>query len=775
MPSCPQLPGVPELHDHQRRVVSHFAETVRGVLVLHRTGTGKSVVAAACAVCILTHGAANSVYVITRKSVQHQISRTIKQHIIAANAVDRGWRTVVGTHQAIVQKGLPREPFFLVVDEAHAYMHEEGVRAQELRVWTRAASAVLLMTATPMSTGGRADVMALLRLLPDSTGAGSSADLEGEMRDLVRYATEPAARERRGAKCGRHNRWFELPDADAAGVRDTRHLNEAQLAHVARMLRVPPAYKEVYVCGGDSRMAFAGVDAKGRTQRRYKKSFARQQKQARDVRVMCHGMTPRLLNHLRHRLMQQPVSDVDMAVALLVQCNFRLMYGDSANYGLTTMLNRHVVDRGSRIVFTGKAGAVQRCELPVHLRHELRLLVNRTHGHDPDPEARVFPASVTAKAVLRRFKSLVEGMDRPDASGVQLSPKDVRTYGANAAFVEATRGRPPLAAAPFLQRAREIADAVKTAAEAIGTGPAVAADDYVCREFIACAQYAPLHYDLLSRSAATPPEAAHGLAVELLLNETRAPLRDLLRRTPVAVHNSTPEVSTQELLHAARGRVSIFYPIRHPDIAHVTTTVVKLPLSKPDAGAYDKLRHAEGEFRQNTLVLTASSHAKHEWIARKCLRWKEEQSLPVLVYCERLDPLRSCALELTSVGIDCQVLSGSSSAQERMDMVNGLHSRRLQVLLLSNAGAEGVDFVGVRHIVMLSLPWTFATYDQVCGRGARLRAHSHLPPSHRTVGIWPLLSTSDGEPTVDADIWATILRRKLQRDALVRELQSVSI
>jgi DNA topoisomerase-1 len=68
----------------------------------------------------------------------------------------------------------------------------------------------------------------------------------------------------------------------------------------------------------------------------------------------------------------------------------------------------------------------------------------------------------------------------------------------------------------------------------------------------------------------------------------------------------------------------------------------------------------------------------------------------------------------------------------------GASSRNMEVILITDAGAESMDLKGVRHIVLSDPTWTDALRKQIIGRGQRYMAHKHLPPSQRRIDVWEL-------------------------------------
>ena len=95
--------------------------------------------------------------------------------------------------------------------------------------------------------------------------------------------------------------------------------------------------------------------------------------------------------------------------------------------------------------------------------------------------------------------------------------------------------------------------------------------------------------------------------------------------------------------------------------------------------------------------------------------------------------------ELEKSEVPFVVYTGKSSHKHRvwcMQQMNGGHAT---VLLLSRAGAEGLDLKCIRHVVLLEPHFHNSRLRQVIGRAVRYRSHEALPPEERTVTVHHLL------------------------------------
>ena len=109
-----------------------------------------------------------------------------------------------------------------------------------------------------------------------------------------------------------------------------------------------------------------------------------------------------------------------------------------------------------------------------------------------------------------------------------------------------------------------------------------------------------------------------------------------------------------------------------------------------------------------------------------------------------LTPIRKTLKEF---GIKFNVIEGSTSKQDRQNIVNNFNNNMFQVLVITKAGSEGLDLHEVRNLVILDPVWNYAGLEQIMGRVARYKSHVNLPPSKQNVKIFLLVSTEPGVTT----------------------------
>lgn len=159
---------------------------------------------------------------------------------------------------------------------------------------------------------------------------------------------------------------------------------------------------------------------------------------------------------------------------------------------------------------------------------------------------------------------------------------------------------------------------------------------------------------------------------------------------------------------------------------------------------------------------------------------------------------------LTSVlkenNIGFKIISGSQSVREKEDsrqFFNGYDfndpnffnlktmdfntqhfiNNKFRVLLITKAGAEGVDTINCENLIMLDGAWNEATVEQVVARAVRYKSHIGLPKNKRVVNVYKLfLVKEDDRKTVERisvpnfDDWSGVINDVKQTTKLLLDL-----
>jgi SNF2 family DNA or RNA helicase len=97
--------------------------------------------------------------------------------------------------------------------------------------------------------------------------------------------------------------------------------------------------------------------------------------------------------------------------------------------------------------------------------------------------------------------------------------------------------------------------------------------------------------------------------------------------------------------------------------------------------------------------------------------------------------------KLNKKNVKLKMFHGGMNDKEKKEAVKAFNSGKINTLLISGAGAEGIDLKGTRNIHITEPHWNEARVDQVIGRGVRFKSHDHLPEKDRSVTVTKYYST----------------------------------
>lgn len=127
---------------------------------------------------------------------------------------------------------------------------------------------------------------------------------------------------------------------------------------------------------------------------------------------------------------------------------------------------------------------------------------------------------------------------------------------------------------------------------------------------------------------------------------------------------------------------------------------------------------------------------KIDWIMKKLTTSNRKTLIYSNWLASGLDRLQE---EMTKKNIEFGTIKGSLSIKQRSDIIRRFNNDEYNVMLISTAGAEGLDLKGVRDVIILEPHWNNERIKQVIGRAVRFKSHAHLPEKERTVTVHTLL------------------------------------
>jgi SNF2 family DNA or RNA helicase len=122
--------------------------------------------------------------------------------------------------------------------------------------------------------------------------------------------------------------------------------------------------------------------------------------------------------------------------------------------------------------------------------------------------------------------------------------------------------------------------------------------------------------------------------------------------------------------------------------------------------------------------------------------------------------------------------SGAVNPAQREQMVRDYNANKIRALLISSAGAEGLDLRGTRLIQMLDPHFNVAKEKQIIGRGARFHSHDDLPADKQNLlvqrylaqpqpSFWDRMTFNKQPGGVDQYIRALANRKEQMNDEIL--------
>jgi DNA topoisomerase IB len=269
--------------------------------------------------------------------------------------------------------------------------------------------------------------------------------------------------------------------------RDNHKYSNSEHAY-PESLGIPPIYASVDVCKPGGKVLYIAKDSRGRTQTKYTTEHNDNREGAVKPEHF-RKLTPEIWNRLSGAVSAElkktewSVEKLAAAAVLLIQSCFfrpgtRSAKGEDAHFGVVTLLVRHVTGLhgdACHFEFIGKSGKSNKCSVDStpHLCAILKQLTKNKRGSD-----RLFRFGKRTLDIgkLRDFLKRAT-FTKPD---IYVKPKDVRTYGANIAFLSAFRD--------LKDDKSRLIKAVKSTSEKLNNTPTIAKKSYILAPVISAAE-----------------------------------------------------------------------------------------------------------------------------------------------------------------------------------------------------------------------------------------------------------------------------------------------
>jgi DNA topoisomerase I len=268
---------------------------------------------------------------------------------------------------------------------------------------------------------------------------------------------------------------FRYVDAKGRPITDEQRLERI------RALAIPPAWTDVWISPWpNGHLQATGRDARGRKQYRYHADWAERRGAEKYERMLGFArVLPRLRRRVDRDLRRRglPRDKVLAAVVRLLELTLIRVGNDeyarlNRSFGLTTLRDRHADVRGAsvRFRFRAKSGAIHESGL----RDRRLATIVRQCQELPGQDLFQY---VDDRGDVRDVASDDVNEYIREATGGDYSAKDVRTWAGTVLAFRALRALEPADHEPAARR--NLVEAIRAAAQALGNTPAVARGSYV--------------------------------------------------------------------------------------------------------------------------------------------------------------------------------------------------------------------------------------------------------------------------------------------------------
>lgn len=278
-----------------------------------------------------------------------------------------------------------------------------------------------------------------------------------------------------GIRRRRSGKGFCYLDRDGKPVRDAKTLDRI------RMLAIPPAWTDVWICPrATGHIQATGRDVKGRKQYRYHDDWSRHASQTKFERLPAFARAlPKLRDRVEADLGKRGFTrDKALATAVrlleitLIRVGNAQYAKQNRSYGLTTLNKRHLDVDGTALTFAFKGKSGVEHEVKVRDRRLARVV----------RAMRELPGQALFKyrddeGVLRPITSDDVNAYIREAIGEDFSAKDFRTWAGTVSAARALRDTEPPTSPTDAKR--KITVCVKAVAGLLGNTPTVCRSSYV--------------------------------------------------------------------------------------------------------------------------------------------------------------------------------------------------------------------------------------------------------------------------------------------------------
>jgi len=128
-------------------------------------------------------------------------------------------------------------------------------------------------------------------------------------------------------------------------------------------------------------------------------------------------------------------------------------------------------------------------------------------------------------------------------------------------------------------------------------------------------------------------------------------------------------------------------------------------------------------------------------------------------------------------------ITGQVHVNDRASILEAFNQGKIDILMISKAGSEGLDLQGVRHMHILEPYWNYSRIRQIIARAVRYKSHAALPKKDRNVSVHLYLSdypeayntSKKKEETTDVEMYKNSLDGDKLIDTFILPIAEASV
>ncbi len=184
-----------------------------------------------------------------------------------------------------------------------------------------------------------------------------------------------------------------------------------------------------------------------------------------------------------------------------------------------------------------------------------------------------------------------------------------------------------------------------------------------------------------------------------------------------------------------------------------------------------RMRQLVGGYMKN------GENPKAEWTLNKIIEALEKGGR-IVVYASFINTgIGRVEEQLKKFGIGYNAIHGDVSRAERTKIINEYNSGKSPVLLITQAGGQGIDLKETSDIILFDIVWNPANEAQIIGRGVRFGSHAALSAAKRVVNVHRLalkMPVAD-EPklySTDSKLIAIVEQKRAKMEKVLNEIRT---